>query len=126
MGKWGGQGWDMMPPWMAMMGKGGGKQLKVHGEPSQLVYVGNLPKKMDWQELKNHMKQAGEVKFVKIHTKDGTEWGPSKGTGCVRYTTDAEAIQAVAKLNGSEFMGRAIVVDKWTEGKEKAATASEN
>jgi len=93
--------------------KGWGKGVKVHGETSQMVYVGNLPFKAEWQELKDHMKAAGAVEFVKILTQDGSEYGLSKGIGCVRYSTEAEANAAVAQFNGSELMGRTLVVDKW-------------
>lgn len=81
-----------------------------------MVYVGNLPFKAEWQEVKDHMKVAGTVEFVKILTEDGTEYGRSKGIGCVRYTTEAGAEQAIATLNGSEMMGRNITVDRWTKG----------
>jgi len=110
-------------------GKGSGKSVKVHGEYSQMVYVGNLPFKAEWQELKDHMKSAGDVQFVKILTKDGSAFGPSKGIGCVRYATEQEADAAVAKFNGSQLMDRSIIVDKWARkvndaGEVEAVTES--
>jgi len=97
-------------------GKGWGKTIQIHGEADQMVFVGNLPFKAEWQEVKDHMKVAGTVEFVKILTEDGVEYGRSKGIGCVRYTSAAEADQAIATLNGSEMMGRPITVDRWTRG----------
>jgi RNA recognition motif-containing protein len=95
-------------------GKGFGRTVKVHGDFGQMVYVGNLPFKAEWQDLKDHMKGVGSVEFVKILTEDGTSWGRSKGIGCVRYSSAEEASQAVSMLNGSEMMGRALVVDLWS------------
>jgi len=111
--------------WMPMAfakgyGKGYGRQTKMHGDSSQMVFVGNLPFKLSWQDLKDHFKAAGNVEFVKILTEDGTEHGRSKGMACLRFTEAAEAAQAVATLNGTELMGRAITVDKWS-GKDSSA-----
>lgn len=105
-------------------GYGGKGSAKVYGDFSQMVYVGNLPYKAEWQELKDHMKVAGNVEFVKILTDNGTDYGRSKGIGCVRYTSEAEAEQAIATLNGSQFMEREIVVDKWTKSNPPETTVS--
>mmetsp|Transcript_11032 Transcript_11032/g.38899 ORF Transcript_11032/g.38899 Transcript_11032/m.38899 type:complete len:241 (-) Transcript_11032:56-778(-) len=108
-------------------GKGWGKNVQVHGDNSQMVYVANLPFKAEWQEVKDHFKSVGTVEFVKILTQDGTEYGQSKGIACVRFTTAAEADQAVAQLNGSEMSGRNITVDKWSSSgtpQPEAAAAS--
>lgn len=89
--------------------KSGGDD-KPDDEP-RMVYIGNLPFKAEWQELKDHMKQAGEVEFASVIANDQ---GRSKGVGCVRYSTEEEAQQAIAMLNGSELMGKEISVDVWT------------
>lgn len=108
------------PPFGYMKGgwgfKGYGKQVKVHGEADQMVYIGNLPFKCEWQELKDLMKQAGTVEFVKILTEDGTDFSRSKGIACVRYATTEEATVAVTTLNGAELQGRKLTVDKWSRG----------
>merc|ERR1712062_969727 len=80
----------------------------------QLVYVGNLPYSIKWQDLKDHMAKAGKVEFVKVMTEDGTEWGRSRGCGCVRFSTEEEAQNAIETLNDSDLEGRKIFVDKWT------------
>merc|ERR1719316_618947 len=106
-------------------GKGFSKGVKVHGDVGQMVYVGNLPFKVEWQEFKDHMKSAGTVEFVKILTQDGSDYGQSKGIGCVRYATEAEADAAVAQFNGSELMGRTLIVDKWAKKQGQASGEAE-
>lgn len=124
-GGFGAKGWNSkgFPGFKGSFGGffGKGKALKVHGDFDQMVYVGNLPWKAEWQELKDHMKQAGTVEFAKILTEDGTRMGRSKGIGCVRYSSAVEAEEAVATLNESEMMGRQITVDRWTKGSQSAA-----
>jgi len=95
-------------------GTGAPRMNEVRGE--NLVYVGNLTYEVRWQDLKDHMKQAGTVEFCNVLTEDGTEFGRSRGTGCVRYSNAAEVQQAIAMLGESELMGRKILVDHWTGG----------
>lgn len=122
-GKSGGKGkemdkmWNMFLKWMDTKGKGGASQrqrgssnvneAKVNGDPSQMVYVGNIAPGVEWQELKDHMKQVGDVEFVSVRGRMGQ----------VRFATAEEATQAILTLNGSELMGKAIVVDEWTTTK---------
>jgi len=79
----------------------GGAQ--VHGEPACMVGVGNLASGSAWQDLKDHMRTAGNVDFVEI----------KNGMACVRYSSMAEAQTAIINLNGSNFRGRAITVEAW-------------
>jgi len=73
-----------------------------------------------WQDLKDHMKQAGNVEFCRVLTEDGTEYGRSKGSGCVRYGSEAEVEQAISMLAETELMGRNILVDHWTRNPKSA------
>lgn len=97
------------------LGKGFGRGNTVHGE--NLVYVGNLSYECSWQDLKDHMKQAGNVEFCSVLTEDGTDWGRSKGAACVRYSSDEEVEQAIATLAETELKGRKIIVGRWNAGK---------
>merc|ERR1719399_16494 len=71
------------------------------------VYVGNLDWKVSWQELKDHMRTAGEVAFADVMEERG---GRSKGCGIVEYSTEQEAQKAVAELNDTQLGGRLIFV----------------
>jgi len=86
---------------------------------SCMVYVGNLPFKAEWQELKDHFGQAGAVEYTRILTTDGSHIstkGRSRGCGYVRFATPQDAKRAITMLNGSELEGRNIEVDIWTGG----------
>jgi RNA recognition motif-containing protein len=78
------------------------------GSPGTNVYVGNLPWKVDVQELSDFMQSAGgEVKHAEI-MRDGI--GRSKGCGIVRFATAEQARQAIDSLNEQEMEGRYIIV----------------
>mmetsp|Transcript_2157 Transcript_2157/g.5677 ORF Transcript_2157/g.5677 Transcript_2157/m.5677 type:complete len:182 (+) Transcript_2157:120-665(+) len=71
------------------------------------VYVGNIDWKISWQELKDHMKSAGEVAFADILE----EWdGRSKGAGIVEFKNQEGAQNAIATLNDSKLGERLIFV----------------
>lgn len=86
---------------------------QIIGDPNKLVYVGNLAYSVKWQDLKEHMAQAGTVEFSKVLTEDGTDSGRSRGTGCVRFSTEQEAAYAISILGETELQGRRILVDRW-------------
>eukprot|EP00931_Biecheleriopsis_adriatica_P000092 TRINITY_DN10010_c0_g1_i1.p1 TRINITY_DN10010_c0_g1~~TRINITY_DN10010_c0_g1_i1.p1 ORF type:complete len:371 (+),score=75.16 TRINITY_DN10010_c0_g1_i1:148-1260(+) len=105
----------MMPAMMPMGGKGGANNshLQVKGDPAKMVYVGNLAYTVKWEELKEHMSQAGVVEFCKVQTEDGLDHGRSRGYGCTRYSTALEAQMAVNLLGETELHGRKILVHMW-------------
>lgn len=71
------------------------------------VYVGNLSWDVAWQDLKDHMRQAGEV----IHAEVITEYnGRSKGCGIVEFATEEAAQEAIKTLTDTELRGRMIFV----------------
>lgn len=115
----------MMAKGYGKKGYGGGAKNEVHGDPNLLVYVGNLKYEVKWQDLKDHMKQAGTVEYCKVLTEDGTDWGKSRGAGCVRYSSREEVVEAIASLSETELQGRRILVGHWTGGKGKGKGKSE-
>ncbi len=73
------------------------------------IYVGNLSYQTDEDSLKNAFDAIGEVLSVRI-IKDPT--GRSKGFGFVEMTSDEDADRAISSLNGTDFMGRNIIVNE--------------
>jgi RNA recognition motif-containing protein len=74
---------------------------------SNRVYVGNLAWSVSWQDLKDHMRDAGDVQYSKVLTdRDGR----SKGCGIVEFSTVEGAKDAIEKLTDTELKGRKIFV----------------
>jgi len=96
------------------------KSDRADDQAKRTVWVGNMAWKTKWQDLKDHMKPAGEVEFVKPLTYDGTDWGMSKGMALVRYATESEAANAIATLNDSELHDRKIAVDVFKTSEKSA------
>ncbi|KAJ3202311.1 hypothetical protein HDU82_007447 [Entophlyctis luteolus] len=71
------------------------------------VYVGNLAYEVGWQDLKDYMRQAGDVVFADVLTLPG---GRSKGCGVVEFATAEEAARAIRELNDTPLMGRQVFV----------------
>ena len=77
------------------------------------LYVGNLPWSATEEELKTHFEEAGPVKAVRIITEGGS--GRSKGFGFVEMESEEGGQTAIDSLNGKDFGGRELRVDKATE-----------
>jgi RNA recognition motif-containing protein len=88
-------------------GTGGHRFSTGEEAKNKRVYVGNLSWDVAWQDLKDHMRQAGEV----VHAEVITEFtGRSKGCGIVEYSSEAEAQEAISTLTDTELKGRMIFV----------------
>lgn len=74
------------------------------------IYVGNLPYSIDRDQLREIFAQFGEVRAARIVID--RESGKSKGYGFVDMDNDAEANEAIAKLNGTEIGGRKAVINE--------------
>mmetsp|Transcript_22260 Transcript_22260/g.31330 ORF Transcript_22260/g.31330 Transcript_22260/m.31330 type:complete len:342 (-) Transcript_22260:693-1718(-) len=91
-------------------GGGGGNHRSQSGDPdakNRRVYVGNLSWEVAWQDLKDHMRSAGEVLFSEVMRESD---GRSKGCGIVEYATAEEALEATKTLTDTELKGRMIFV----------------
>lgn len=84
-------------------GRGGGSR----GGNSTSVYVGNLAYETSWQDLKDHMRQAGNVDQANVLQSDE---GRSKGCGIVMYQNSRDAVRAINELQNSVLHGRPIFV----------------
>jgi RNA recognition motif-containing protein len=74
------------------------------------LYVGNLPFTADEQTLADTFAEFGTVESAKIITDRDT--GRSKGFGFVEMSSDNEAQEAISKMNGADFGGRALTVNE--------------
>eukprot|EP00413_Alexandrium_margalefii_P047993 CAMPEP_0204588324 /NCGR_PEP_ID=MMETSP0661-20131031/48555_1 /ASSEMBLY_ACC=CAM_ASM_000606 /TAXON_ID=109239 /ORGANISM="Alexandrium margalefi, Strain AMGDE01CS-322" /LENGTH=225 /DNA_ID=CAMNT_0051598131 /DNA_START=35 /DNA_END=712 /DNA_ORIENTATION=- len=91
-------------------GKGKGKGDRFSYGPQddgRVVYVGNLPFRASWQDLKDEFKQHGEVIRVEI-AQDAD--GVSKGYATVLFERAEDAESAVNALHDVEFQGRSMKV----------------
>jgi cold-inducible RNA-binding protein len=79
------------------------------------LYVGNLSFKTDDSALQALFSQVGQVESARIITDRDS--GRSKGFGFVEMSSDAEAQEGIAKLNGQDFEGRPLTV---TEARPQA------
>merc|ERR1719500_1224262 len=71
----------------------------------------NLSSRVSWQDLKNYMRQAGEVTF--------TDTYPEKKEGCVEFISEKDMKSALGMLDGHELNGRRIKLFEDEEAKAK-------
>lgn len=83
------------------------------------IYVGNLPYKIDEDQLKALFEQFGEVVSTRIVKDKFT--GNAKGFAFVEMADKDEAQRAIDELNGSEFEGRNIRVNEARPREERPA-----
>ncbi len=74
------------------------------------IYVGNLSYQVTEAELTTVFTQYGTVKRVQLPTD--RETGRMRGFGFVEMGTEAEEAAAVEALDGAEWMGRELKVNK--------------
>ena len=74
------------------------------------LYVGNLSYDVDSTALGAMFQEHGTVESSQIITDRDT--GRSKGFGFVEMSTDQEAQDAIAALNGQDHGGRALTVNE--------------
>lgn len=74
------------------------------------IYVGNLSFKVTQEDLMSVFAEYGSVKRVQLPTD--RESGRPRGFGFVEMETEAEEDKAIAELDGAEWMGRVMKVNK--------------
>ena len=77
---------------------------------SKKIYVGNLPYSANDTLLADAFSQCGTVTSAKVITDRDS--GRSKGFGFVEMGSSDEALNAIAKMNGSDWEGRALTVNE--------------
>ena len=86
-------------------GGGGGGSLAQGGGEDSLI-VKNLDYAVSWQEIKDHFRQVGDVKYARIKVENGK----STGQATVRMSSVEEARKALETMNGTQFRGRKLIV----------------
>jgi len=74
------------------------------------IYVGNLSYDATESDLEAAFAQYGEVKSVNIIMD--RETGRSRGFAFVEMSNDAQAAEAIEKLNMAEIAGRSVTVNE--------------
>lgn len=74
------------------------------------IYVGNLSYSVTQEDLNAVFAEYGSVKRVQLPTD--RETGRMRGFGFVEMGTDAEEAAAIDALDGAEWMGRTLKVNK--------------
>lgn len=80
------------------------------------IFVGNLPWRIDDQELETMFSQYGDVQSAKVITDRDT--GRSRGFGFVEMEDDA-AENAISNLNGQDMDGRDLRVNEANDRPER-------
>jgi RNA recognition motif-containing protein len=74
------------------------------------IYVGNLSYQVTQEDLSSVFAEYGTVKRVQLPTD--RETGRIRGFGFVEMSSDAEETAAIEALDGAEWMGRDLKVNK--------------
>jgi RNA recognition motif-containing protein len=89
------------------------------------LYVGNLPKEVEKQELQAVFEEYGDAASAKIITDRKT--GKCRGFGFVTVKDDETADQIIEKFNGYSFKESTLKIEKAlprAKGKEEGAEAA--
>lgn len=84
------------------------------------IYVGNLSYEVTQDDLSTVFAEYGTVKRVQLPTD--RETGRMRGFGFVEMGSDAEETAAIEALNGAEWMGRELKVNKAKPREDKPRT----
>jgi len=84
----------------------GGYSMNHNQTSNNSVYVWNLSYDVSWQDLKDHMRKAGNVDQATILT--GNDGSSSIGCGIVVYQSARDAARAIRELQESDLKGRPV------------------
>lgn len=88
------------------------------------IYVGNLPHEVTQDDLSNVFSEYGNVKRVQLPTD--RETGRPRGFGFVEMETEEAETAAIEALDGAEWMGRALKVNKAKPREERSRSGGGN
>ncbi|KAJ0964146.1 hypothetical protein J5N97_029268 [Dioscorea zingiberensis] len=102
-------------------GSGGSSKYGTSQRSEFRVIVRGLPSSASWQDLKDHMRKAGDVCFAQVfRERDGT-------VGLVDYTNYDDMKYAIRKLDDTEFKNpwaRSFIRVKTYEGRSRSPSKS--
>ncbi|BAZ47676.1 RNA-binding protein [Nostoc sp. CENA67] len=82
------------------------------------IYVGNLSYQVTAEDLKLAFAEYGTVTRVQLPTDRDT--GRPRGFAFVEMETDAQEVSAIEALDGAEWMGRDLKVNKAKPREERS------
>uniref|UniRef100_A0A5S6QW24 RRM domain-containing protein n=1 Tax=Trichuris muris TaxID=70415 RepID=A0A5S6QW24_TRIMR len=91
-----------------------------YGPPAQTPWrciVRNLSSRISWQDLKDFMRQAGEVTYADAHRA-------ARNEGVVCFTSHSELKKAIDTLDGKVLNGRRIKLTDGSRGKSRSYSSS--
>ncbi|BAZ85951.1 RNA recognition motif domain-containing protein [Dolichospermum compactum] len=88
------------------------------------IYVGNLSYEVTQDGLSEIFKEYGTVKRVQLPTD--RETGKVRGFGFVEMESEAEENKAIEALDGAEWMGRDLKVNKAKPREERSSFGGGN
>ncbi|MDB9310485.1 RNA-binding protein [Aphanizomenon sp. CS-733/32] len=88
------------------------------------IYVGNLSYEVTQDGLSEIFREYGTVKRVQLPTD--RETGKVRGFGFVEMESDAEETKAIEALDGAEWMGRDLKVNKAKPREERSSFGGGN
>ena len=84
------------------------------------IYVGNLSYQVTEEDVSSIFAEYGTVKRVQLPTD--RETGRMRGFGFVEMSSEAEESAAIDALDGAEWMGRDLKVNKAKPREERPAS----
>lgn len=86
------------------------------------IFVASLPFQLEEADIRQTFEEFGTVSSVKLILDKET--GRKRGFGFVEMPEDEQGQEAIDKLNGAEFHGRAISVSKAEDKRENSGGRS--
>lgn len=74
------------------------------------IYVGNLSHEVTREDLTDVFNEYGKVK--RVHLPTDRETGRQRGFAFIELETEAEEDKAISELDGAQWMGRELKVDR--------------
>lgn len=88
------------------------------------IYVGNLSYEVTQDDISSVFAEYGTVKRVQLPTD--RETGRVRGFAFVEMSAEAEEAAAIEALDGAEWMGRSLKVNKAKPREERGGRSGDN